>query len=68
MHTKNVGDSIIGFGSYEYKKDGSQHSFMLIRVSPRKSAFTIYIMPGFEKYGGLLAKLENTNTQDHASI
>lgn len=52
------GDSIIGFGSYRYKrKDGSAHSFMLTGLSPRKAALTIYIMPGFSAYGDLLAQL-----------
>ena len=30
---------------------------MLTGLSPRKAALTIYIMPGFSKYGDLLANL-----------
>lgn len=52
------GDSIIGFGSYAYRrKDGSPHQFFLTGVSPRKQALTIYIMPGFSAYGDQLARL-----------
>jgi len=52
------GPSIIGFGSYTYqRKDGSEHRFFLTGVSPRKANLTVYIMPGFKKYGGLLDRL-----------
>lgn len=55
---KMWGDSIIGFGSYTYKRrDGSAHSYLLTGLSPRKAALTIYIMPGFSAYGDLLAQL-----------
>ncbi|MCE2523752.1 MAG: DUF1801 domain-containing protein [Rhodobacteraceae bacterium] len=52
------GESIVGFGRYRYRRaDGSQHQWMLTGLSPRKAALTIYIMPGFSKYGDLLANL-----------
>jgi len=52
------GDSIIGFDRYSYKrKDGSEHSFMITGVSPRKAALTIYVMPGFSAYEDQLARL-----------
>ena len=52
------GDSIIGFDRYTYKRrDGSEHSFMITGVSPRKSSLTIYIIPGFDAYSDLLSKL-----------
>lgn len=42
------GPSIIGFGRYHYKYDsGHEGNFMLTGFSPRKSALTLYIMPGF---------------------
>lgn len=51
-------DSIIGFERYTYKrKDGSQHSFMITGVSPRKTALTVYIMPGFSGFADQLARL-----------
>ncbi len=52
------GDSIIGFDRYTYKRaDGSEHSFMMTGLSPRKAALTIYIVPGFRKYADHLARL-----------
>ena len=52
------GDSIIGFGQYHYKyASGQEGDWPLTGLSPRKNALTIYIMPGFSKYGALLKKL-----------
>lgn len=52
------GDSIIGYGSYEYARaDGSKHKFMLTGFSPRKANMTVYIMPGFKSYEKQLAQL-----------
>jgi len=52
------GDSIIGYGSYEYARaDGSKHRFMLTGFSPRKANMTVYIMPGFKPYEKQLARL-----------
>ncbi len=52
------GDSIIGYGSYEYTRaDGSKHQFMLTGFSPRKQQMTVYIMPGFKPYEKQLARL-----------
>ena len=49
------GASIVGYGRYHYKYDsGHEGDFMLTGFSPRKSALTIYVMPG---YGDLSAKL-----------
>jgi len=43
------GPSIIGFGRYHYKyESGREGDFMLTGFSPRKSAMTLYIMPGFQ--------------------
>jgi hypothetical protein len=41
------GSSLVGFG----------RDFFLTGFSPRKSAFTVYIMPGFERCAALLKKL-----------
>ena len=42
------GDSIIGFGSYQYTyKNGDQHDWLALGFSPRKQNITLYIMPGF---------------------
>lgn len=52
------GDSIIGYGNYEYARaDGSKHRFMLTGFSPRKANMTVYIMPGFKPYEKQLAQL-----------
>lgn len=52
------GDSLIGYGSYRYKyASGREGEFFLTGFSPRKSALTIYIMPGFESYKDQLARL-----------
>ena len=52
------GSSLIGFGSYHYRyESGREGDFFLTGFSPRKSAFTIYIMPGFERYEALMKEL-----------
>lgn len=53
------GSSIVGFGSYHYKSERSSQEgdWPLTGFSPRKANLTIYIMPGFKKYGPLLKKL-----------
>ncbi len=52
------GKSIVGFGMYRYKYEtGREGVMMRVGFSPRKTALTLYIIPGFEKYEGLLAKL-----------
>jgi hypothetical protein len=55
---KMWGDAIIGFDRFKYKRrDGTEHSYLVTGVSPRKSSLTIYIMPGFKKYTDQLARL-----------
>ena len=57
------GPSIIGFGSYHYKYDsGHEGDAILTGFSPRKQAFTIYIMPGFSRYQSCLDKLGRHKT------
>jgi Domain of unknown function (DU1801) len=53
------GSSIVGFGEYHYKSERSSQEgdWPLTGFSPRKSAMTIYIMPGFTDYQDLIAKL-----------
>jgi Domain of unknown function (DU1801) len=52
------GPSIVGFGSYRYKyPNGREMDWMLVAFSPRKQNITLYISPGFEGYGELLAQL-----------
>lgn len=55
---KMWGDSIIGYDKYEYRrKDGSEHEFLVTGFSPRKGKISLYILPGFDNYKGLLNKL-----------
>ena len=52
------GDSIVGFGSYRYKhRSGQSGEWFLTGFSPRKRNLTIYIMPGFDRYGDIMARL-----------
>lgn len=61
---KMWGSSIIGFGQYHYKSERSRQEgdWPLIGFSPRKQNLTLYIMPGFNDYGDLLAKLGKHKT------
>jgi hypothetical protein len=53
------GATIIGYGVYHYKSPSSTKVYDWPRAgfSPRKAYLTIYILPGFAKYGPLLKKL-----------
>jgi hypothetical protein len=52
------GSSLVGFGQYHYRyESGREGDSFITGFSPRKSALTIYIMPGFSQYGDLLKRL-----------
>jgi len=52
------GDSMVGYGQYRYKyKSGRSGEYFLTGFSPRKSAMSIYVMPGFKQYEKQLALL-----------
>ena len=52
------GASIVGFGKYQYKyASGHGGEIFLTGYSPRKSNFSIYIMPGFSDYQNQLKDL-----------
>ncbi len=52
------GPSIVGFGRYHYRyESGREGDFFLTGFSPRKSATTVYIMPGFSAYDDLMGRL-----------
>jgi hypothetical protein len=57
------GSSIVGLGSYhsEYTS-GHESDAARIGFSPRKANLVVYIVPGFERYDGLMAKLGNYKT------
>lgn len=55
---KMWGASLVGFDSYHYKyASGREGEWAITGFSPRKSAFTIYIMPGFTPYQKLMGNL-----------
>jgi hypothetical protein len=57
------GPSMVGFGSYHYRyESGREGDWFLTGFSPRKSALTLYIMAGFERYDELLARLGKFKT------
>ena len=57
------GASIVGFGRYHYRyESGREGDFMRVGFSPRKTALTLYIMPGFGEYDGLLKRLGKHKT------
>lgn len=52
------GGSIVGFGSYHFVyASGREGDWPLTGFAPRKQSMTLYIMPGFEHYDDLLARL-----------
>ncbi|MBT8155003.1 DUF1801 domain-containing protein [Epibacterium ulvae] len=57
------GPSIIGYGSYHYVYDsGREGDFLATGFSPRKARHSIYIMPGYQDYGEILARLGKHKT------
>lgn len=57
------GTSIVGFGTYRYEyASGGGGAWPIVGFSPRKNDLTLYIMPGFEAFEALLAKLGKHKT------
>lgn len=57
------GESIVGYGSYSYTNtQGKDFEWMLTGFSPRKTALTIYVMPGFSGYDSLMSRLGKYKT------
>ena len=55
---KMWGPSIVGFGSYHYRyASGHEGDSCLTGFSPRKTALTLYVMPGFAKSDEILGRL-----------
>ena len=58
VQPKLWGTSIVGFGEYTYhRSNGDEGQFMATGFSIRKSGPTLYIMPGYNDYSDVLAKL-----------
>ncbi|WP_085804633.1 DUF1801 domain-containing protein [Roseovarius albus] len=52
------GPTIIGYGRYNYRyASGREGDFLATGFSPRKANLSIYIMPGYQDYGKILARL-----------
>ena len=52
------GPTIVGYGRYDYVYDtGREGSFLATGFSPRKANLSIYIMPGYQDYSEMLARL-----------
>ncbi len=52
------GPSIIGFGHYHYRyNSGREGDFLATGFSPRKANLVLYIMPGYQDYSAILARL-----------
>ena len=57
------GTAIVGFGRYERTYDsGRDGSFFLCGFAARKSGLVVYVMPGFDAYDDLLARLGRHKT------
>lgn len=57
------GDSIVGFGSFQYKyASGREADWLLTGFSPRKQNLTLYFMTGFEDYQDILGRLGKFTT------
>ena len=57
------GAAIVGFGRYAYTNSTKKtYEWPLVGFSPRKNDLTLYIMPGFEGFADLIAKLGKHKT------
>lgn len=57
------GTAIIGYGRYHYKYDsGREGEHLMTGFSPRKSALSIYIMPGYRDLSSVLDRLGKHKT------
>jgi len=60
---KMWGASIVGFDRYDYTyASGHSGSFMITGFAPRAQNISVYIMPGFSKYGAMMKKLGKYKT------
>ena len=57
------GPAIVGFGDFHYRyASGREGDWFETGFSPRKESLTLYLMPGLDRYGPLLAKLGKHKT------
>lgn len=49
---------MLGYGTYDYTyKTGHSGTYFATGFAPRKAKLSIYIMPGYQEYGPILARL-----------
>ncbi|KIC27608.1 DUF1801 domain-containing protein [Leisingera sp. ANG-M6] len=52
------GPSIVGYGRYHYRyATGREGEFLATGFAPRRARHSIYIMPGYQDYSAILARL-----------
>jgi len=52
------GPSIVGYGAYHYRYEtGREGDMCATGFSPRKANMVVYIMPGYQDYSNILARL-----------
>ena len=57
------GPTMVGYGRYHYVyPTGREGDFLATGFSPRKTALSIYIMPGYADFGGILGRLGKHKT------
>lgn len=57
------GPTIVGYGQYHYRyATGREGDFLATGFSPRKANLSIYIMPGYADFGGILERLGKHKT------
>lgn len=56
------GDSIVGFGSYEYTNSAGTYAWLMTGFAPRKQNSTLYVMQGFDDYAEDLKRLGKVKT------
>lgn len=56
------GDSIVGFGRYEYTNTKGTYSWLMTGFSPRKQNSTIYVLQDFEDFEEDLQLIGNVKT------
>lgn len=54
---------ILGYGTYDYTyASGHSGSYLATGFAPRKAKLSIYIMPGYGDFGGILSRLGKHST------
>ena len=63
LEPKMWGDSMVGYGRYHYKyASGNEGEWFITGFAPRKSALTVYIVPGFTRFEKLTKRLGKYKT------